>query len=77
MAQLDTSALDRLSERTSNRLVAHFGLEGAIHWLESPNPFYKPTPAEHFAKYGEGYFLDATCEWPLEDKRKAEDQATV
>jgi hypothetical protein len=77
MAQLDMSALDRLREQTRTRLINHFGLEGAIMWLERSNDYYRPTPAEHFAKYGEGAFLDATCEWPLEDKRRAEAQATL
>jgi len=60
----DTSSLDRRTYRLGRRLVFMFGSEAAaIEWLETKNSqpqFHGSTPADTFAKRGEGWYLDET-----------------
>ena len=74
MTVLGTPLLDARSHRLAKRLINHYGGERAAEeWLGAPNAFlHGETPARHFRLRGEGWFLDATCEWPLEDFRRSQ-----
>jgi|GEM_PF-6241922 len=67
MEPLDTTVLDSIPERSKKRIVDHFGLKRAAEWVMETNYLYRPTPAEFIANKGEGYFLDSSCDWPIED----------
>lgn len=57
---------EQLPELSRKRIEGHFG-ERAREWAFSPNTEFRPTPAEFITAGGQGHFLDATCNWPIED----------
>ena len=66
-------SLVKVGEPVRSRLINHLGSSAAAEiWLESPNPLLGGrTPLQHFVEDGDGWFLDATCEWPREDNKRA------
>jgi hypothetical protein len=62
-------SVDTISSYLRKRLMNHFGDPVAVEaWLQRPNSLCGGmAPAGVIAAKGEGWILDATCNWPIED----------
>jgi hypothetical protein len=69
VTSVEPLGLDDLIPKVRERLVNHYGLESAERWLSSPNPVWgNRVPGVLFRDESRQHdFLDATCDWPLEE----------